>query len=83
MLSTSDAVHSIKVTVQITEQLSRHLYSEQCQIFKTELFTKRIMLECSCAARNFSRQGRCLWNYGTPINISSKTQERESAQINL
>ena len=41
ILSVSDAIH--KVTVQITEQLSRQTYSEHCQTFKMDCFAKRIM----------------------------------------
>ena len=58
----SDAVHSIrhKVTLQITEQLSRqrHVQEEHSQTFKMERFAKRIMPECRRATRNFSEQGR-------------------------
>ena len=53
------------------------MYSEHCQTFKMERFTKRIMPECRCATRHFSGQGeRGLWNQGTLINISSKTQKQ-------
>ena len=47
-----------KVTVQITEQLSRLAYAEHCQTFKMEHFAKKIMPECRCATRDFSLQGR-------------------------
>ena len=59
-----------KVTVQITEQLSRQTYSEHCQTFNLERFAKRIMSECWCATRNFSGEREGLWNWGTSINIS-------------
>ena len=39
ILNVSDAVHNI--TVQITEQLSRQRYSEHCQTFKMECFSKK------------------------------------------
>ena len=45
-----------KVTVQITEQLLRQMYSEHCQTFKTEHFAKRIMPECRCTTIYFSGQ---------------------------
>ena len=53
-----------KITVQITEQLSRQSYSEHCQTFNMENFAKRLMPECSCTTTNFSGQGRVegLWN---------------------
>ena len=45
---------SLKVTVQITEQLSRQTYSEYCQTFKIQ----KIMSDCRCIMRNFSEQER-------------------------
>ena len=62
-----DAVHVIKDTIPFTElsrQLSRQKYSELCQTFKMECFTKSAMPECRFATRNFSGQdgGGGLWN---------------------
>ena len=45
-----------EVTVQITEQLSRQMYSKHCQTFKMVSFAKRTMHECRCATRNISGQ---------------------------
>ena len=38
-----------KVTVKVTEQLSRH-----CQTYKMKRFAKRIMVECGCSTKRFS-----------------------------
>ena len=43
----SDAVHSKKVTLQNTEQLSRQAYSEHCQTFKMKRFAKKEQIHCS------------------------------------
>ena len=38
--------------------IGKMMYSEHCQTFKMEFFAKRIMPECRCGTRKFSRQGR-------------------------
>ena len=78
-LNVSDAVHSIRSLYNLLSIDQQH-----CQTFKMERFTKRIMPECSYASRIFSGQERRrLWNLGTSINISSKTQEKEAPQGNI
>ena len=61
----------------------RQTYSEQCQTFKMERFTRRILPEYRCATRNFSGQRGGLWNSGPSINISSKTQEKKPQRANI
>ena len=56
--------------VQITEQLSRQKYSEQCQTFKTQRFEKKKEKE---KEKEKERKTR---NQGTSINFSSKTQKK-------
>ena len=38
--------------------IEKETYSEPCQTFKMECFPKRIILECRCATRNSSMQGK-------------------------
>ena len=46
ILNVSDISSKHKVTVQITEQLSRQTYSEHCQTFKMEPFAKNKGIKC-------------------------------------
>ena len=65
ILNVSDTVHSIGSQYKLLGSYrDGKTYSEHCQTFKMESFTKRMMPECRCATRSFSGQGRGggLWN---------------------
>ena len=48
-----------------------------------ERFSNKIMPECRHTIRNFSGQGKVLWNEDTLINISSETQGKKLPQGNI
>ena len=61
--------------MQITEQLSRQAYSKHCQKFKNSAWVQVHI--------QFWGAREVLWNYGTLINILSKTQEEKAKQGNI
>ena len=71
------------MSLEITKQLSRQMYSGHCQTFEMESFVKRIMSD-RVLARNqkFFRTGEVLWNWNTSINISLKIQEKKDPHGN-
>ena len=58
ILNVSDSVHSIRSLHKLLTVIETKKFSEHCQTFKMEHFTKRTMPECRCATWNFSWQGR-------------------------
>ena len=70
-----------KVTVQITEQLSRQrLIQNTFQTFKMERFAKRIITECWCATRNYSGQGGFVELKHFDKDFVKNTTEKEALQ---
>ena len=65
-----------------TEQLSRQTYSEQCQTIMMErLQKKKKCLSAGAHPNIFQDSGvEGLWDFGTLVNISSKTQENEAPE---
>ena len=58
ILIVSDAVLNTKSLYKLLRRLLlRYSYSEHCQTFKMECFTKRRMPECRCVIRNFPGLG--------------------------
>ena len=77
ILNVSDAVHSIRSLYKLLSR-SRQTYSEHCQKFKIERFTKTVMAECRHTTRKFSGQGRTRGTR-TLREILSKTRKKGSA----
>ena len=57
ILNVSNEVHCIRSLYKLLSSY-RDTYSEHCQAFKMERFTKTIIPECRCTTRNISGQGK-------------------------
>ena len=74
----SDAVHSIRPLYKWLSSYRDRLIQNTVNHLRWSVYKKKTMPEHRHATKKFSGQREVWWNYGTSINILSKTQEKKT-----